>query len=309
MMKVTKILGLLSLPIFCTASATINQQILQLERSNSKLLRYPSQLTQNIVPKAIHSHNDYWRDVPLLSAISFGVQSVEADVFLLNGTLFVGHELAALTPDRTLDSLYIQPLLSVLKSQNPKNVFTVGSTTPNGVFDTASDASLQLLIDIKTDGVQALPAILKAFAPLREAGYLTTFVNGTLTRSAVTVVGTGNSPLEQVKALSPRDYFFDAPIMQLTDPSLNTTWDPTLSPIASGDYEEAVGWNGIGNISDAQLANLTRFANDAHERGIKARLWDTPEWPIFARNNIWRVLLENGMDWLNADDLEAASQF
>lgn len=30
-----------------------------------------------------------WRDVPLLSALSLGVGSVEADVSLINGTLFV----------------------------------------------------------------------------------------------------------------------------------------------------------------------------------------------------------------------------
>ncbi|CAL1695463.1 unnamed protein product [Somion occarium] len=261
--------------------ATVHQEILQLENSNDTRLKYPTQFTQNIVPKPIHSHNDYWRDVPLLTAISFGVQSVEADVGLFNGTLF----------------------------QNPKNAFTVNATQPNGVFDTASDVSLQLLVDIKTDGVEALPFILKAFEPLRKAGYLTTFANGTLTKSAVTVIGTGNSPLEQVKALSPRDYFFDAPLTQLTDPSLNTTWDPSLSPIASTDYETAVGWNGIGNISDSQIANITKFVQDAHDRGIKARFWDTPGWPIHARENVWRVLAENGADWLNADDLEAASNF
>lgn len=138
---------------------------------------------------------------------------------------------------------------------------------------------------------------------------MTTFANGTLTKSAVTVIGTGNSPLEQVKALSPRDYFFDAPLTQLDDPSLNTTWDSTISPIASTDYEVAVGWIGIGNISDSQLANLTKFVSDAHSRGIKARFWDTPGWPIVARTNVWTVLMNNGADWLNADDLEAASSF
>ena len=154
-----------------------------------------------------------------------------------------------------------------------------------------------------------MPFILDAFQPLREHGYLTTFANGTLTPSAVTVIGTGNSPLEQGKALSPRDYFFDAPLTQLTDPTLNTTWDATLSPIASTDYEEAVGWSGVGNISDAQLANITRFVGDAHSRGIQSRFWDTPGWPIFARDNVWRALLDGGSDWLNADDLEAASSF
>ena len=151
--------------------------------------------------------------------------------------------------------------------------------------------------------------ILKALEPLRSAGYLTTFKNGVLTRSAVTVVGTGNSPLEQVKALEPRDYFFDAPLTQLTDPSLNTTWDSTLSPIASTDYEVAVGWNGIGTISNAQLASITKFVGDAHARGIAARFWDTPGWPISARDAVWKVLIDNGADWLNADDLDAASAF
>ena len=140
-------------------------------------------------------------------------------------------------------------------------------------------------------------------------GYLTTATNGAVELSAVVVVGTGNSPLELVKELNPRDYFFDAPLTRLTDPSLNTTWDPSLSPLASDDYEVAVGWNGIGNISDVQLANITRFVGDAHSRGIRARFWDTPGWPIHARDNVWRVLLENGADWLNADDLEAAANF
>lgn len=154
-----------------------------------------------------------------------------------------------------------------------------------------------------------MPFILKAFEPLRQGGFLTTFANGTLTTSAVTIVGTGNSPLDLVKALEPRDYFFDAPLTQLTDPSLNTTWDPTLSPLASTEYMLAVGYTGIGAISDAQVASITKLVGDAHGRGIKARFWDTPGWPIQARTNIWNALLVNGADWLNADDLEAASNF
>jgi len=138
---------------------------------------------------------------------------------------------------------------------------------------------------------------------------LTTFANGTLSTSAVTVVGTGNTPLEGIKALEPRDVFFDAPLTQLTDPSLNTTWGPSLSPIASTDWETAVGWSGVGNISETQLSNLTKFVQDAHAVGITARYWDIPGWPIRARRAIWEQNLLAGVDWLNADDLEAAAQF
>jgi hypothetical protein len=89
------------------AQPSILQDISHLESSKSPLLQYPTQLTQNIDPKAIHSHNDCefnhdflklgafrslcqdWRDVPLLTAVSLGVGSVEADVWLVDEQLFV----------------------------------------------------------------------------------------------------------------------------------------------------------------------------------------------------------------------------
>jgi hypothetical protein len=123
----------------------------------------------------------------------------------------------------------------------------------------------------------ALPYILDALKPLREKGYLTTYLaNGTLVPSAVTVIGTGNSPLDLVKALSPRDYFFDAPLAQLNNATLATEWNVTLSPVASTDYEVVVGYSGIGEITEEQKANITRLVNDAHSRGLAARFWDTP---------------------------------
>jgi hypothetical protein len=62
----------------------------------------------------------------LYSALSYGVISVEADVWLINGTLYIGHELESLTPDRTFDGMYVQPLVNILNLQNPITPFTVG---------------------------------------------------------------------------------------------------------------------------------------------------------------------------------------
>ena len=148
-----------------TAGAGIHKQIKDLIESNSPLLQYPTQVTQDIVPKRIHSHNDCasyaptsrgfatrltvnldWREVPLLTALSYGVASVEADVWLLDGVLLVrtasapstgaptrylwsgipqvGHDPESLTADRTFGSLYVQPLLKILNSQNPDTVYT-----------------------------------------------------------------------------------------------------------------------------------------------------------------------------------------
>jgi hypothetical protein len=49
---------------------------------------------------------------------------VEADVWLVNGTLYIGHEVQALTPNRTFDGLYIEPLVNILTNSNPKTAFT-----------------------------------------------------------------------------------------------------------------------------------------------------------------------------------------
>jgi len=161
---------------------------------------------------------------------------------------------------------------------------------------------------MKTDGDITLPPVLEALQPLRDLNYLTTFENGTLSPSAITAVGTGNTPLDGILALTPRYFFFDAPLDALFANS-SVTYDINLSPMASTDYGPAVGWSGIGNISETQLANMTKFIDDAHSLGIKARFWDTPGWPIQARHAVWEQLLNSGADWLNVDDLEAAAAF
>ncbi|KAM6502632.1 hypothetical protein JOM56_002609 [Amanita muscaria] len=291
-----------------TSKPGVLKQIQDLEDSNSPLLLYPTQFTQDIVPKNIHSHNDYWREVSLLTALSYGIGSVEADVWLVNGTLYIGHERQALTSARTFQSLYVQPLLGILQGQNPNTPFSAGQSGKNGVWDTDSVRPLQLLVDIKTDGNQTLPYVVSELQPLRDHGYLTTFENGVLTTGPVTVVGTGNTPLEGVKQLTKRDVFYDAPLTNLTN-TVDTTWNPSLSPTASTDYAVAVGWDGISPITSGQRSTIQNLVQHANSLGIRARFWDTPGWPVFARETVWKELLLSGDIWLNADDLAAASSF
>jgi hypothetical protein len=130
------------------------------------LYTYPTSLTQGIIPKLIHSHNDYWRDVPFYSALSVGAISIEADVWLYNGTLHVGHERGALTKERTFESLYINPILDTLQRQNPTNSSFLMSDTHNGVFDTNGAQTLYLFVDVKTDGATTWPSVVKALEPL-----------------------------------------------------------------------------------------------------------------------------------------------
>lgn len=289
------------------------QNILSSASSDPKYT-YPTSLTQGIIPKALHSHNDYWRPVPLYSALSVGAISIEADVWLYNDTLYVGHEQSALTSARTFDSLYIQPLLAVLQAQNPPNSSFVGNTTHNGVYDTASSQTLYLFVDVKTDGPKTFPAVVAALQPLRDAGYLTSVAASTtssssdnivVTPGAITVIGTGNTPLNQVQGVAPRDYFYDAPIPTLNSSFANITSD--VSPIASTDF--AVQFPTKFADADAEIALLQSQVAVAHARGIMVRYWDQPGWPVGTRNAVWRTLWENGVDLLNVDDLEGAANF
>jgi hypothetical protein len=57
-----------------------------------------------------YAHNDYLNAHPLFDALSFGYQGVEADMFLVNGKLKLGHERPAAVKDGTLEALYLAPL-------------------------------------------------------------------------------------------------------------------------------------------------------------------------------------------------------
>lgn len=72
--------------------------------------------TKSVLPIPCHSHNDYTRNVPLFDALHAGCTSVEADIWLVgsNKELQVGHNKASLSPSRTLESLYLRPLVRLL---------------------------------------------------------------------------------------------------------------------------------------------------------------------------------------------------
>ncbi|MCJ1460991.1 hypothetical protein MMC28_011373 [Mycoblastus sanguinarius] len=271
------------------------------------LYTYPTVLTQGVVPKSIHSHNDYWRDVPFYSAISLGAVSVEADVWLYNGTLYIGHEQGALTSARTFESLYINPIVDTLHRQNPNSSFLT-SSTHNGVFDTDGTQTLYLFVDVKTDGATTWPYVVRALEPLRSGGWLSTVnTSNQFTTGAVTVIGTGNTPLAQVQPVTPRYYFYDGPI-----PTLNSTFSnitSLVSPIASTDFLANFGPVLGTSLNSTQLALLRAQVVAAHSKGIKLRYWDQPAWPISTRNGIWRQLVSEGVDIINADDLEGAAGF
>jgi hypothetical protein len=176
-----------------------------------------------------------------------------------------------LTYARTFDSLYIQPILSVLKKQNPSSPF-VTAPTHNGVFDTSAGQTLYLWVDVKTNGTTTWPYVVKALEPLRQGGWLTKY-NGTgITNGTVTVIGTGNTPRDQVESQNNRDYFFDGPLSTLNS-SANSNITQFLSPIASTSFLQSFGWPKDGKLNETALAKLRGQIASASSRGIGTRYW------------------------------------
>lgn len=269
-------------------------------------------VTTGVTPRRIHSHNDYEQSVPLLKALSFGASSVEADIWLKDGQLLVGHTEKELSKNRTLQSLYLEPLMGIIQANN------ASSSTPsntNGIFITASSLPLHLLIDIKTDGPTTFPHLYEALDPLRRAGYLSSWTAGQqrITNALITVIGTGNTPADAVRALGqnsgkPRDVFLDAPLTRSSSPEdLAATLDPTVSPLASGNFRQVIGFAWL--FPHLGSAKTRALVEAAHAKGVQTRFWNTPSWPHPIRNYVWGMVLRAGSDWLNVDDLPAAAAF
>lgn len=61
-----------------------------------------------------YAHNDYLNTHPLFDALALGYRGAEADVFLVNGKLQLGHERRAAEEDGTLEGLYLKPLRALV---------------------------------------------------------------------------------------------------------------------------------------------------------------------------------------------------
>ena len=61
-----------------------------------------------------YAHNDYLNAHPLYEALSLGYKGVEADVFLVNGELQLGHNRRAAAQDGNFETLYLAPLRALV---------------------------------------------------------------------------------------------------------------------------------------------------------------------------------------------------
>ncbi|GMG21291.1 unnamed protein product [Ambrosiozyma monospora] len=291
-------------------------------------------LTRGLPIKPIHSHNDYWRQQPLFTALALGITSVEADVWSFQHVLgdpkiYVGHHMISLNGLRTLQTLYLEPIYKMLDERNSKMSLDldvdertikikdeeVNYQNWTGLFDIDPTQTLNLLIDFKTEGEPTYDAVYAALTPLRAKGWLTTFdqETQTLIPGPVTIIGTGKTPLQRVLDEVKRDIFFDAPLDSLTDESKNDenkVYTKEVSPLASCALAKIIeGHVDFHGLDEDQYETVKSHIEEAHRRGLKTRVWDTPTFPVERETAVWRQLVSMNTDYLNADNLELGVRY
>lgn len=232
-----------------------------------------------------HSHNDYLQAEPLATALTHRMGSVEADVWLIDGELRVGHTREETHPGRTLRSLYLEPLRRHCdRSGADARVYAGGPP-------------LMLLVDVKSDADPTCAAVereLEAYASL-----FTQFDEPEVKPGAVTVVLSGNVSRLRLSRAGPRLAACDGrPSDLLQNPPLSAV------PLISDNWTKHFRWNGEGTMPAGERAALRRLAERCHAQGRKLRLWAAPD-----TEASWREQFAAGIDYINTDRPAALHAF
>lgn len=262
-----------------------------------------------IAPKPIHSHNDYDRDIPLFRALSVGCTGIEADIWNINNDLQVGHTRRALKPARTLQSLYLNPIMNILNLQNKQNSKFNVSEPFVGVFNHEPKESLILLLDFKESADILFPLVMAQLTPFREAGYLTHYDGSKIIHAPLTIVASGEAS-RRLDLISTTNgtIFADAPLIDLAEP--NSPYNSTNSFYASTSISRAVhGKLPFGGMTQPQKLIVQGLVKQAQSKGLRARFWATPAWPVALRDRVWKQLERSEVGMLNVDDVRVAAMW
>ena len=225
------------------------------------------------------SHNDYWRPKPLLDALSYRFNCVEADLWLVDGQLYVAHSRSEIDKANTFEDMYLKPLSEIIKKNGGK-VYS-GSIKP-----------FFLMVDCKTSGEEMYPVLEKIMDSYKEM--FSSVNNEEYKEGAVLLFFSGNRPYNTLTGESVRLAFLDGTVSEL-----NKGIPAYLMPVVSNNYREYFTWNGRGEMPEDQLQKMRDIINQTHKEGKLLRWWGAPETKIFRQ-----LLLKEGVDLLGTDDLE-----
>ncbi len=209
-----------------------------------------------------HSHNDYAQKRPFVTAFEARMGSIEADVFLVNDTLFVAHDHKDIKPKRTLENLYLKPLAAAIEA---------GKNYP-----------LQFLIDIKTDADSTLRAIVRDIAQ-----YPIIYNQNSL----INIVISGNRPKPMVWLNYPNYIQFDGRPTETYMPEQGQRIG-----LMSANYKQYESEKEKKITNPIVFQKMKTMVETAHKQGKKVRFWGTAD-----TKKEWKRLMALGVDFINTD--------
>ena len=231
-------------------------------------------------PVLIHSHNDYAQRVPFFQAYAQQVSSIEADVFLHDGQLLVGHDVEDLRADMTFEALYVEPIVTLF-ARNGGRAFR------------DSDQTLQLMVELKSETDPTLRAVAALLGRWPEV------FDPEVNPAAVRVAVTGRVPAPEAFDRYPRFLGFDG------------AWDADYTPeqleriaLISTNFRDFSQWNGKGTIIPDEKERLEQVIDRAHEQGKPVRFWNAPE-----GTTVYYTFYDMGIDYINTDKPEVCAAF
>jgi alkaline phosphatase len=231
---------------------------------------------QQYPPARIHAHNDYLQPVPFFDAYNAGVGSIEADIFLVNGTLVVAHTAEEIMPENTLEKLYLRPLQDMIGKNK-------------GLSYPLQQRSLMLLIDLKTAGsptLDALVSLLKKYPAITACKTLELTISGEV-------------PDTTLWNRYPGYIHFDGrPTRQYTQAHLKRV------NLISDSFANYSTWKGDTILSVADSRKIKEAVERVHRQGKKIRFWATADKPP-----VWSMLMEMQVDVIGTDHVPELVKF
>lgn len=224
---------------------------------------------QSYLRKA-HAHNDYEHQRPFFEAFELGFGSIEADVFAVNGELLVAHEIGHAQLNRTLKSLYLDPIEQVLKSDKQGNFHL-------------------LLVDLKTNADTTMPLLIKALEPLKNL----------IQKRQIKIVVSGNRPKPMDYVLYPTWITFDG----RSDEKVPAFAKDRIY-LVSESFLKFGFWDGKSPMKPELKQKIQTFIDQVHADGKKIRLWATPDTLI-----AYQTLISLGVDYIGTDHLSALADY
>ena len=223
-----------------------------------------------------HSHNDYHQKIPFWAAYNEGFGSIEADVFYQNNAFLVGHDPEELSQEKTLENLYLYPIVQQIKLNN------------GSIYKDPSQ-KLILFIELKTPSETSLKPLVNLLNKYPE-------ITGNKT---LKLIITGNVPSPEQFKKYPQYLYFDGDFTKNYTPQ-------QLERVGmfSSDLGIYTKWHGKGIPRDEETEKLKASVEKAHKMGKPVRFWGAPDF-----ENAWVNLIDAGADYINTDRIPELSRF